>query len=274
MSHISLGNCSNDQIAYGRGISYPPFEPHELHAHERCEIFYLIRGNGYYITEGARHKFEPGKIILMRTGETHRAVLSGDEPYERVSLHFSPSLVDLIDPEHRILAPFFQRPLGKCNVYDRSALASSGIYEAFTEMNQTKGDNYDQCLHVTSLLLYVLNQLGTLFQGERYVKSASGSQPLYSLLEYMNDHITSPLSIDYLCNKFFISRVQLNRNFKEITGTTVWDYIQTKRLMLARSYIADGMRANEAASASGFGDYSAFYRAYRRKFGMAPSEMR
>jgi len=274
MSHQQIGNYSNHQIAYGRGIDHAPFPPHPLHTHDRCEIFYLIRGNGYYITEGARHKFEPGKIILMRPGETHRAVLSGEEPYERISLHFDPSLVDLIDPKRRILAPFFDRPLGKCNVYDRSGLASTHIYDTFAKMNQTTEDHYDQCVHITSLLIYVLNELNTLFHLGRYVNQEATAQPLYSMLEYINHHITSPLSIDFLCSKFYISPVQLNRNFKEITGTTVWDYISTKRLMLAKSYLSDGMQANEAAAASGFGDYSAFYRAYRKKFGTAPSETR
>jgi len=272
MEYQSTGHCSNHQIQYGRGITYPPFPRHELHAHETCELFYLIRGNGYYITEGARHKLEPGLLILMRSGETHMPSVTGEEPYERIALHFSPTLVDGIDPRHRILAPFFDRPLGQHNVYDRSALASTGIYEAFADMNHSSGDNYDNCLHVTTLLLYVLNELNTLFHAERYQRTTADADHLHSLLEYLNEHITSPLSIDYLCEKFYISRAQLNRSFKNITGTTVWDYIITKRLMLARSYLAEGMHANEAASASGFGDYSAFYRAYRRQYGTTPSE--
>ena len=274
MNYRQTAHCSNHLISFGRGITYPPFSSHELHAHEGCELFYLIRGNGYYITEGARHRLEPGKLILMRTGETHMPDISGDEPYERIALHFSPSLVDSLDPKRHILTPFFDRPLGQHNVYERSVLASTGICEAFAGMSLDRGSEYDNCLHITTLLLYILNELHLLFLAQRYQQSDDTSDHMRSLLKYLNEHVTSPLSIDQLCDKFYISRTQLNRNFKNITGTTVWDYVQTKRLMLAKAYLSEGMHAKEAAAASGFGDYSAFYRAYRRQFGATPSEHR
>ena len=44
-----------------------------------------------------------------------------------------------------------------------------------------------------------------------------------------------------------------------------------KRLALAREQIAAGTPILQAASACGFGDYSAFCRAYRRQFGQPPS---
>mgnify|MGYP002562735098 CR=1 FL=1 len=47
-----------------------------------------------------------------------------------------------------------------------------------------------------------------------------------------------------------------------------------KRLVLAREQIAAGMPVLQAAGACGFGDYSAFCRAYRRQFGQPPSSAR
>ena len=55
------------------------------------------------------------------------------------------------------------------------------------------------------------------------------------------------------------------------TGYTVHAYLTGKRLALAREQIAAGTPILQAASACGFGDYSAFCRAYRRQFGQPPS---
>ncbi|MBQ7119077.1 MAG: helix-turn-helix transcriptional regulator [Oscillospiraceae bacterium] len=257
--------------SYGGSVSYPPFTPTDMHVHENCEIFCVFRGDGYYITEGARHKFEHGKIFLMRPGESHKPDLVGNEPYDRMSHHFPTSVVDGIDPERQLLAPFFDRPLGKNNVYDRSVVASTGIYELFTQLHAKLETPYLTQLNTTVTLLSILAKIKKLFDSKLYITPAKDTEHMRDIVEYVNEHLTTPLSIEHICEKFFISRVQLNRNFKNVTGSTVWDYVMTKRLVLAKSYISDGMRAGEAATACGFGDYSAFYRSYIKKYGTTPS---
>ncbi len=257
--------------SYGGSVSYPPFTSHPMHVHEECEIFCVFRGDGYYITEGARHKFEHGKIFLMRPGESHKADLTGNEPYDRISHHFHASVVDGIDPERKLLSPFFDRPLGKNNVYDRTVVAPTGIYELFTKLHMKKSSEYETKLHTNIILLSILSEIKKLFDAKFFLNPAKETEQIRNIIEYVNSNLTNEISIDQLCKKFFLSRAQLYRNFKNATGSTVWDYIITKRLMLAKSYISDGIRASEAATACGFGDYSAFYRAYLGRYGTTPS---
>lgn len=257
--------------SYGGSVSYPPHVPHAMHVHEECEIFCVFRGDGYYITEGARHKFEHGKIFLMRPGESHKADLVGDEPYDRISHHFHASIIDSIDPERRLLSPFFDRPLGKNNVYDRSVVAPTGIYELFTKIHQKKETPYETALNTKIVLFSILSEIKKLFDAKLYLTAAKEAEQMRNIIEYINNNLTKEISVELLCEKFFLSRAQLYRNFKSATGSTVWDYIMTKRLLLAKSYISDGIRASEAATASGFGDYSAFYRAYLSRYGTTPS---
>lgn len=267
----AVRSCHNRFIGYGQSTVDPPFPPRVLHAHETCEIFCIFRGNGYYITEGTRHKFEHGKIFLMRSGESHRPDLIGDEPYTRMALHFHPEVVDGIDPERKLLRPFFDRPLGLHNVYDRSVAAQTEIYELFRKMTVLSGDNYKDCLHVTALLFAVLDELCTLFDAGLYNSPTESAALMHDVVAYVNENLTARLSIEQICEKFYLSRAQLNRSFKSSTGASVWDYIITKRLILAKSYLAEGMSAQEAARASGFSDYSAFYRAYLKKNGTSPT---
>ncbi len=44
-----------------------------------------------------------------------------------------------------------------------------------------------------------------------------------------------------------------------------------KRLLAARAMLQRGESAQKSAYACGFSDYSAFYRAYQKRFGHAPS---
>ena len=64
------------------------------------------------------------------------------------------------------------------------------------------------------------------------------------------------------------------RELKEETGYTIHNYILSKRLLMARTKIAEGMPVIKAALSSGFKDYTAFERAYKKQFGKAPSRNR
>ncbi|MBQ4611051.1 MAG: helix-turn-helix transcriptional regulator, partial [Clostridia bacterium] len=50
-------------------------------------------------------------------------------------------------------------------------------------------------------------------------------------------------------------------------------YIQQKRLMLAADLIKEGTPVAEAAAKCGYGDYSAFLRAFKKLFGVNPRDV-
>jgi AraC-like DNA-binding protein len=272
MSHGNKYKCNNAFIQYGDCVRYPPLKPRCLHIHDAFEIYCVFQGNGYYVTEGSRHRLEHGRIFLMRGGEMHMADLVSTAPYHSLALHFSADILDSFDPDRRLLAPFLDRPLGMNNVYDRSVIASTGIYSLFQKMRELKEDNEENCVHVTALLFAVLSELKKLFDEKRYNAPARSYEVMQSVVSYVNDNLALELTPELLCDKFHLSRAQLDRNFKNTTGSTVWCYITTKRLLLGQSYIVGGMHATEAAYACGFKDYSTFYRAYRKHFGCAPTD--
>ncbi|MDR2477197.1 MAG: helix-turn-helix domain-containing protein [Treponema sp.] len=62
--------------------------------------------------------------------------------------------------------------------------------------------------------------------------------------------------------------------FSREIGATVHQYIQVKRLILARQGIRKGSGIEEASFKAGFNDYSCFFRAYKSFFGIKPSAQR
>ena len=126
--------CDTPKLGFGLITSHPPFCDQPLHIHDMCELFYLIKGNGFYETEGTCYKFAPGMILLMQPGESHRAVRFDDSPYTRMSIHFHPSVIDSLDPERRLLRSFYNRTMGTRNYYSREALANTNVYQHLEKM--------------------------------------------------------------------------------------------------------------------------------------------
>ena len=62
----------------------------------------------------------------------------------------------------------------------------------------------------------------------------------------------------------------LQHIFREQTGYTLSDYIRLKRILHVQALITGGMPAAKAASASGFKDYTTFYRSFKAVTGTTP----
>lgn len=95
---------------------------------------------------------------------------------------------------------------------------------------------------------------------------------LQSLCAYLEAHLTEPLSLGALAERFFVSKYYIAHLFKEQLGVSVHQYLLQKRLSLCREAIGGGMASTEACASFGFGDYSAFYRAFRKAYGLSPKQ--
>lgn len=133
-----------------------------------------------------------------------------------------------------------------------------------------RGAAKDKSLRLADNLLPLLYELRRAFDG----KSADGDEDslVRRIIGYLNDHIADKVSPDGICARFYISKPQLCRVFKAATGSGVWEYLTAKRLIAARTLIRAGHAPTAIYSGCGFDDYSAFYKAYKRRFGCSPSE--
>ena len=131
---------------------------------------------------------------------------------------------------------------------------------------------FGQELLAKSLLTQLLILLRRAMDAQpQAVESLASDEKIAAIMQYLSQHPTESVSIDDLAARFYISKYHMMRRFRAETGYTVHAYLTGKRLALAREQIAAGTPILQAASACGFGDYSAFCRAYRRQFGQPPS---
>ena len=93
-------------------------------------------------------------------------------------------------------------------------------------------------------------------------------------LSYINENLLKELSVEELAEHVYLSKFHFMRLFKAQTGTSVHAYVRQKRLLCAARLIREGSGVQEAAARSGFGDYSAFHRAFKESFGISPGQLK
>lgn len=245
------------------------FTPFIMHTHTTAEIFYFISGKAVYHVEGSTYSLQPGDLLIMRPGEAHYVKQDDQAPYERICLNFEVDLLSGLDPENTVLHPFYDREAGKRNLY-RTVNTPDDICRTYLDNIL---DSPNDRLKALANLMLLLQQIGTMF------KRADTAQKQPDTIEnqiirYINQNLEKALSIRELCDKFFISRAQLCRRFRNATGTSVGKYVTAKRLLMAQNKIRQGLKPTEVFATCGYQDYSTFYRAYVQYFGHSPRDAR
>lgn len=242
-----------------------------MHAHERMELFYFISGGGFYNIEGSQYELHPGDIFVMRNAETHKLLINPNIPYERISVHFSPAFLSSMDPDGQLLRPFIDHPLGQSNQYLRDMINEDLLTQLYSRLcnQQIPPDkiHLQAMIYLPPLLQEICNA-----NSIHKIRTETEDQSLaYQLVAFINCYLFDDISLETVCNHFFISKSQVNRIFMQSTGTSIWRYITIKRLLAARSMIQKGTPVGQACILCGFHDYSAFFRAYSKKFGCNPA---
>ncbi len=240
----------------------PDLNMFKTHAHEHYEIFCFISGNARYYVEGNIYDLKPEDILIIKKAEVHSLLINKAVPYTRFTVHFSrdallydsPELFDLLN----------QKPLGQLNrIHGNAAEKSRWIYY-LEKAVATKSQNR-QRLFLTLLFDELLEKL-------KQHKDIPANSTSDRVIEYINQNLMQIKNLDEVCDKFFVSKTHLNRRFKAITGSTVWDYIIAKRLLSAKEMLNNGQAPTLVCEICGYSEYSAFYRAYKQRFNTSPKD--
>ena len=237
------------------------------HCHDSYEILFVANGKGRYLVEGAEFSMRPRTLVLIKPFEYHCVDIDADSDYERYIIHFrNNSLVKEVVANLERLADSDTGESGTFFAPDSISQTVVSIFDRFEE-----AEHIDESDRETFFKL-LLSELIVLLSLAGNQKIAHDECELGArLTKYINEYLERDISLDILAKRFFVSKYYLCRAFKKYSGVSIHSYITHKRVVYAKQLIDSGETASGAAYKVGFGDYSAFYRAYVKIFGKSPA---
>ena len=149
--------------------------------------------------------------------------------------------------------------------------------KVFHLLEEIYSNHFGKAAKVSLCVSDLLLHLNRTVYNERHERSVQEEQQLSErLIDYIEEHLEEELSLDRMVAEFFVSKYHIAHFFKDHIGMSVHQYVQKKRLEACREAIRNNMKISEAYLLFyllfGFKDYSGFYKAFRKEYGMSPKE--
>lgn len=219
-----------------------------------------------------------GDVMLIPPHLPHRPIIQSHKvPYRRfvfwISQEYCSHLLQL-SPDYVYLMQYVET--SKTYLFHNDRITFNTIQSLILRLiEEMHSERFGRAAQITLCVNDLVLFLNRLIYARNVPSSPGEEQDLYrQLTVYIEEHLDEDLPLEKLAEEFYVSKYHIAHVFKDRIGMSIHQYITKKRLALCREAILGNANISEVYLAYGFGDYSSFYRAFKKEYGISPKEYR
>jgi len=253
-----------------------PFEfSFYLSGNIKCEYTYGLRQRNEYVTE-------PGKMCLWFVPRSTGALeCSAGQPVRWISVRIEPRLLNtILEGQFDQMPPDLRGIVDGSseNYYKRIGTMTASIQMAIHQILNCPYHGSIRRIYLESKAIELIShQLAQLAFAKYKSKMSLSLRPddierIHRAGDILIHNLENPPSLLELARQVGLNDTKLKRGFRRIFGTTVFGYLQLKRLERARGLLEErNMNVTEVAATVGYSSLSHFAKVFKQHFGTKPS---
>lgn len=250
----------------------------EIHTHNYYEFYFLLEGDVSIEIDGKLYPLAYGDVVLIPPGVRHQAVIhSQGLLYRRFVFWVSREYCNQLLALSKAYAYLMQCALVKQKyIFHNDRITFNTIQsKAVRLIEEIHGERFGKEAGVSLCVNDLILHLNRVAHEKEHPKSFGEKRSLYQeLVHYIEGNLEEQLSLQKLSESFYVSKYHIAHIFKEKAGMPIHQYITKKRLDACREAILGYEIISEVYLLYGFRDYSSFYRAFKKEYGISPRELK
>jgi AraC-like DNA-binding protein len=212
------------------------------------DLTFVIKGRLLYYINGEKCEIGKNDAILLPPG-TLRSRVGLDEEVSYVSFNFQLNEGVLL-PDKLFL----------------SSVITEDIRTLLSAFSQTHiSPLYHSEQKAQNLLNYILFEILDVLYYESNDKNVS------TIIKFIDEHMGEKITLSMISDHVHLSREYVAYIFKRETGKTIVEYINERKMLLAKDMIQNGnITLGEVAERLGFENYGYFSRCFKKHFNTSP----
>lgn len=246
------------------------------HTHDYYEFYFFLQGEVDLMVSDRAFPMKAGDVALIPPGISHYMVNRNENiPYRRFIFWVSKEYYEQLKELSADYSYIITQATDKGHyVYHNGFRTFNFLHEkCYRLLEEIHTEHFGRetkiTLCVNDLMLH-LNRMA--YETLNPVKYPENQSLYISLMQYIEEHPEADLSLDELAEHFYVSKFHIAHTFKENLGMSIHQYITKKRLEMCRNALLSGSNISKTFQTYGFKDYSSFFRAFKKEYGLSPKE--
>lgn len=249
------------------------------HTHYQYEIYYFHEGQVSYLINDRIYKLAPGDLILMHGMTLHKALIEQPDTYKRSVIHFDPSYVAKhIQPSYTadLLSPFTELKNVHLSLKGEARKECEGLLKKLIGlMGQTNSYAYQKSHIVLLELLLLIHELCQQPMHNQHTSTTIQEKHTQDIITFIEQHYAEDITLDQLQGHLHLNKYYLSKTFKEVTDTTIFQYLLERRIYAAKLLLVDSQeKITDICLEVGFKHLAHFSRSFKQATGLTAEQYR
>ena len=234
--NVSLSGCSR-------------IHPHTI---DYYDLTFVTKGTMTYFANGEKCEMHENDAILFPPG-TLRERLDGDQKVEYVSFNF------YVLPDFELKTPLFMKSV---ITHDIRKLIDVFPQKRLSTLYSSKEK-------LANLLNYII------FEILESVSLESNNPDIIKIKKFVEENICTKITLKMLSEHVHLTEEYISFIFKKHTGKTVIEYVNERKMILAKRMIDNReISLKEISETLGFENYGYFSRVFKKHFSAPPAKIK
>lgn len=249
------------------------------HFHNSYEVHFTVSDNLKFIINGELYWAPKGSVFIIHPFIPHMSIVSDGEWFERYTVHIKSDVIEDLNAfsGYNLVDLFNSNEMG---IVNHIKLNQEGIliFESLLNrlINYSREDYFAadvfQKLALTEVLFYLLRMKKEGVFHEANSVNDENYKLVKLIMNHINENLALNLNLDVISDTFYRSKSTINRIFNKYSGTTVNQYITSRRIYRASELLKSSMPVFLVCEQSGFTDYNHFIRTFKKFIGITPKQ--